>query len=106
MLPRGKKPYTSKLKNPDRHIEKLKDEIERLKEVNKDHWRRHGVHEFHYIDGITTNVSPTEPCAYPELLPGTEVIFTGKVIEVRRTETKGFIEFELMQCKRIKPRGE
>ncbi len=98
------KPHHSKLKNPDKHIDKLKAKIERLREVNKDHWRRHGKHEFDYKDGVTTNVDPTDPCAYPELLPGTEVIFTGKVTEVKRTEKKGYIEFELKQCKRVEPR--
>ena len=99
------KPHHSKLKNPDKHIAKLKDEIARLHEVNKDHWRRHGVHEFMYRKGSANlSVALDDPIEYPKLLPGTEVIFRGKVSEVHRTEDGGSIKFAVNKCKRVEPR--
>ena len=99
------KPYTSKLINPDRYIDKLKGEIGQLRKVNKDHWRRNGVHEFRYKDGAAKqNVILLDPTEHPKLLPGTDVIFTGKVSEVHRTEEDGTIKFNIHTCKRVEPR--
>ena len=99
------KPHHSKLKNPDKHIDKLKGEIERLHAINKDHWRRHGVHEFMYEKGSAKlSVALNNPIEHPKLLPGTEVIFKGKVTEVHRTEEGGSIKFKVTRCKRVEPR--
>ena len=98
------RPYHSTRKNPDKYIDNLKDEIERLMEINKDHWRRGGVHEFRYKHkAVDLNVALDDPLECEKLFPGTEVIFKGKVTEVHRTEHDSNIKFNVSTCRRIEP---
>lgn len=89
----------SKYQNPDKYIEKLKDEIKNLNWRIKEKNRLLGRYLFTYEDGALKGVLLDDPREYPELLPGTRVIFKGKVVGVTRTQEDCDIKFELNDCK-------
>lgn len=92
----------SQYKNPDKFIEKLRGDIERLRYKLEIVRRMRGVHIFSYTKGVEKSVHLSNPTEHPELLPGTEVLFTGKVIEVHRKKDEADIKFELKQCRHIR----
>ena len=100
------KQYQSTRVNPDKYIDKLKLEIERLRRANKDHWRKHGEHQFRYSSGVGLSVKLNEPTEHPKLLPGTNVIFAGHVTKVNRDMDGGSMEFAIKECKRVKSEDE
>ncbi len=85
----------SKYKNPDKYIEKLKEQVESAR-ASRDVFA--GKHQFFYSSGVTTSMACDKPAKYPKLLPGAFVRFTGEVISVKRDRDGSEFKFELNSC--------
>ena len=91
----------SKYKNPDKFIEKLKGEIERLEYRISLKYRQLGRHEFNYGGVVELSVKLNTPAEHPKLLPLTDVRFKGRVIKVERDVHGGSVRFKIDSCYRI-----
>ena len=100
-----KKPYTSTRKNPDKYIQKLKDEIDRLERVSQyeyQHLRAEiGKHQFSYNSEHYANTVFASPKAVPELFPGSRVKLEAEVVSVRRDTDETRISVILKNCFRL-----
>lgn len=80
----------SKYKNPDKYVERLKDEAKRAWEYsdssNEDFWKERGVHWFNYESGVTKTVSLQAKDASESRIDQT-VRLEGKIIGYERTES-------------------
>lgn len=85
----------SKYKNPDKFIEKLKDELKQAQERKR---AVEGKYQFAYEKGVTKSMACSSPIRYPRLLPGAELRFVAHVIGVKRTMDGSEFEFQLSYC--------
>lgn len=90
----------SKYQNPDKFIEKLKDELDNMRK----RWRyEQGRWEFTFSEPYEINVHRKgQSDAYPEFFPGTVVKFRGVVTKVTRDQNTSAVDFDIKSCYRIK----
>ena len=85
----------SKYKNPDKFIEKLKEQLEWARERKQ---AVEGKYQFKYEEGVIKEMVTDSPARYPKLLPGAEIRFVAHVINVKRDMNGSNFAFQLSYC--------